>query len=73
MQDDIVWYKFGAAITWLIIFVSVWIYCIAMYGFLLGVGLGWLPAAITASVLCWLWPPYVAGVVIVGIMIVSEK
>ena len=29
-------------------FIVAWIYCIANYGFLLGVGLGWLPAAITA-------------------------
>lgn len=32
-------------------FVGVWIYCIAEYGFLLGVGLGWLPAMIITQVL----------------------
>ena len=47
-------YKGGAVVTWVLIFVGTWIYCIAEYGFLLGVGLGWLAAAITASVLCWL-------------------
>jgi hypothetical protein len=33
----------------LITFVSSWIYCIAAYGFLLGVGLGWLPSLIVAA------------------------
>lgn len=39
-----------------IIFIGAWIYCIAAYGFLLGVGLGWLAAGITAFVLSFLWP-----------------
>jgi hypothetical protein len=33
-------YKIGAGITWFLIFIGTWIYCIAAYGFLLGVGLG---------------------------------
>jgi hypothetical protein len=42
-----------------ITFVSSWIYCIATYGFLLGVGLGWLASLIVAifafglAVLLW--------------------
>jgi hypothetical protein len=31
-----------------ITFISSWIYCISTYGFLLGVGLGWLPSIIVA-------------------------
>jgi hypothetical protein len=34
----------------LITFVISWIYCIAAYGFLFGVGLGWLPSLIVAAV-----------------------
>jgi hypothetical protein len=37
-------------------FVSTYIYCIATYGFLFGVGLGWLPAIICALVIGFAWP-----------------
>jgi hypothetical protein len=40
------------AIAGLITFVGAWWYCAANYGFLLGFGLGWLPAAISAA-LVW--------------------
>lgn len=66
-------YKIGAAITWLIIFVGAWIYCIVEYGFLLGVGLGWLAAGIAATVLCWLWPLYVVGAAILGLVIFGGR
>ena len=59
-------YKIGAIITWLLIFIGSYIYCIANYGFLLGVGLGWLPSAIVATIFCWLWPLY-ALVVLLGV------
>jgi len=52
-------YKVGTIITWFLIFIGSYIYCIATYGFLLGVGLGWLPSLIVASIFCWLWPLYV--------------
>ena len=48
-----VWFSF--TITALVVFVGSWIYCIANYGFLLGVGLGWLPSAIVA---------FIAGVIV---------
>lgn len=62
-------YKVVSVIHGLIIFVAAWLYCIANYGFLLGVGLGWLPAFITAVILCWLWPLFwiaVVGTVAIG-------
>lgn len=31
-------------------FIGSWIYCIATYGYLFGVGLGWLPSMIVAAV-----------------------
>jgi hypothetical protein len=64
-QDEEI-YKGGAIITGLIIFVGAWIYCIVTYGFLLGVGLGWLPAAITAVVAGLLWP-LIAAVLLLGL------
>ena len=54
-----------------IIFIGAWIYCIVAYGFLMGVGLGWLPAGITAFVLSFLWPLFVlallAGALLAGL------
>ena len=55
-----------AFITFLITFIGSWLYCIATYGYLLGVGLGWLPSVITAFIVAflarWLWPFIVLGV-----------
>jgi hypothetical protein len=40
-------------------FVGSWLYCVVAYGFLFGVGLGWLPSAIvsvpTFYLALWLW------------------
>lgn len=49
-------YKIGALITGFITFIGSWIYCIAEYGYLLGVGLGWLPSIIVAVIVGTLWP-----------------
>ena len=57
-------YKIGAGITGLIVFIVAWIYCIATYGFLLGVGLGWLPAIITAYVAAIIWPIIAFGLML---------
>jgi hypothetical protein len=37
-----------------ITFIATWIYCAMTYGFVLGLGLGWFPAAICAGVIGWL-------------------
>lgn len=49
-------YKVGFWITWTITFIASWIYCISTYGYLLGVGLGWLPSLIVATVAAFVWP-----------------
>lgn len=55
-------------------FIGCYIYCIVSYGFLLGVGLGWLPSAITAVVAGLLWPiVLVAIAVLVLIILFSLK
>jgi hypothetical protein len=33
-----------------------WIYCIYEFGFLLGVGLGWIPALIVSNIAGIIWP-----------------
>jgi hypothetical protein len=45
----------GLLFTAAIVFIGAWIYCIATYGFLLGVGLGWLPSLIVAVIAGLLW------------------
>lgn len=40
MDDDWKAYKIGALITWFLIFIPTYIYCIYEYGFLFGLGLG---------------------------------
>jgi len=71
MDDD--FYKNGAVITGAIIavvvFIGSWIYCINTYGFLLGVGLGWLPSIIAAvvigGIIGLLWPLAIALIVLI--------
>ncbi|HDS1649000.1 TPA: hypothetical protein QEL68_000696 [Stenotrophomonas maltophilia] len=50
------WYWAGYWLSWALIFIGTWIYCIAEYGFLLGVGLGWLPSGIVATIVSFFWP-----------------
>jgi len=54
-------YAIGGYLTWVVVFFGAYAYCIFEYGFLLGVGLGWLPAAITATVAAFLWPLLLFG------------
>ena len=52
-------------------FVVAYIYCIVSYGFLLGLGLGWLPSLIFALIMFFLWPlAAAAGVALVVFFIV---
>jgi len=53
-------YYLGALVVGGLVFVGAWIYCIATYGFLFGVGLGWLPSAIVAVIAGFTWPLLVA-------------
>jgi hypothetical protein len=56
-------YPIGVLITGFITFIVTWIYCIATYGFLLGVGLGWLPSIIVAYIVGYLWPLILVGLI----------
>lgn len=49
-------YAAGFALTGFVAFIASWIYCIATYGFLFGLGLGWLPSMILAVIVGAAWP-----------------
>lgn len=65
-------YKVGYAISFVIVFLGCWIYCVAAYGFLLGVGIGWFPSIIAAAIVSVFWPFVLIGAVAIVIMIVSR-
>jgi hypothetical protein len=73
MSDDSQWYNIGFIITALITFVGSWIYCIATYGFLLGVGLGWLPSIIVAYIAGFLWPIIALGIAGIVLLIIMNN
>ena len=54
-------YGAGGYITFWLVFIISWIYCVSEYGFLLGVGLGWLPSAIVGAIAAFLWPLLLCG------------
>lgn len=62
-------YATGFAITGFLVFIGTWIYCMATYGFLLGFGLGWLPALILAYICGALWPLVALVVAALALMI----
>lgn len=64
-------YEVGAQITWAVVFLAAWLYCIVNYGFLLGFGLGWLPAAILATILSFLWPLVAGGLALVVVVVAA--
>jgi hypothetical protein len=57
------------AVAGVITFVCAYVYCIATYGFLIGLGLGWLPSLILAGIIGWafvfLWGP----VIVLGLLL----
>lgn len=63
------YYKIGFWITAVISFIACWIYAIASWGFLLGVGLGWIPSLFIAVIAGFIWP-LIALVLVVGLCIV---
>lgn len=66
-------YGLGFYITAFITFIGSWIYCIAHYGFLLGVGLGWLPSIIVAVVAGLLWPLILLVIIGIGFLVFSNQ
>ena len=61
-------YQLGYWITWVLIFLVVWIGCALEFGFL-GFALAWMPAAIVATVAAFVWPLLLIGLVFVAFKI----
>lgn len=61
-------YQIGFAITACIVFIGSWIYCIIEYGFLLGVGFGWVPSIIVAVIAGALWPLIIWGIAVLVLL-----
>lgn len=64
------YYKIGFWITAVITFIVCWIYAIASWGFLLGVGLGWIPSLFIAVIAGFIWPLLVL-VLLIGLCVVA--
>lgn len=56
-------------IVWVLTFAGCWIYCIATYGFLIGVSIGWLPSGIVATIAAFLWPLILIAAVVLALFI----
>ncbi len=56
-------YATGYTITCVIVFFSMWGYATIMFGPLLGLGLGWIPAAFVAIVVSFFWPLALAVII----------
>jgi hypothetical protein len=60
-------YWIGVRIVGVVTFISIWIYAFFSWGFLIGLGIGWLPAIIGAAMIGFLWPITV-GLPVLAIM-----
>ena len=58
------WYSVGFSITAFIAFIISWIYCIATYGFFIGVSLGWIPSCMIAFMAGLFWPVIWLGIAV---------
>jgi len=67
MEDQTYW--LGYRITWFILFGGVWIYGMSRYRPVVGVGVGWLVAAIAATILAVFWPFYVLALLLLAGML----
>ena len=62
-------YGFIGGFTGLITFIGSWIYCIDTYGFLFGLGLGWLPSFFLALIVGGFWP---VGIPVLVLYLMSQ-
>jgi len=61
VDEDWKVYVWGFWIVGIITFLATWAYAISTYGFFLGVGLGWIPAAVIGALAGALWPLLLFG------------
>ena len=43
-------------IVTLVTFVGCWVYAVALWGWFIGLGLGWIPALVISGIVAWLFP-----------------
>ena len=80
-KDDLSWDRVFNGGSWrlgiivaLTTFVTAWVYCTIHYGFLLGFGLGWLPAGMLAAIVgtvSWLVSPFAAGLLLGSLLLTA--
>jgi hypothetical protein len=70
--------EIGYKLAWIVgavTFGGAYIYCVVTYGFLLGMGLGWLPSGILAFIVgvltVFLWLPAIFAALLVGAYIIT--
>ena len=66
------WYKVGFVITALLSFIASWIYAWAQWGFLLGLGLGWIPSIFIALIAGFLWPLLALALIVFFLFILQR-
>ena len=67
------YFQIGYIVGWITrigLFFGLWAYCTSAYGFLFGLGLGWLPAGITAAIVGLVMVP-MWGIVAIVILIIA--
>ena len=65
-------YTIGAWLTGVLVFLGCWLYCVAEYGFFVGVCAGWIPSAIVGVVAGLLWPLVVLLVLLMVTYVMSH-
>jgi hypothetical protein len=63
-------YRVGGLITAALVFIACWAYAVLSWGFLLGVGLGWIPSLFIAVIAGFIWP-LLALALVVGIGVIA--
>lgn len=67
--SDARWFAIIAGVVWVVTFFGCWIYCVATYGFLIGILIGWLPSAIAATVAALLWPVIALAALVLALIV----
>lgn len=56
-------YQYIGIMVGMVVFVTSWFYCVTEYGYMWGLGLGWLPSIFAALLAGWAWPLVVIGLI----------
>jgi hypothetical protein len=65
------WYDVGFFLVAVPVFVAVWVMAVDSYGFLLGLGLGWFPAAVVAVLSGTIWPILLLSLVVPTLLLLG--